>query len=101
MRKRFWILASLLALSVLAAATAAALCEVRQPETADIPPSEETGYILTGVNGEIGVFRDGELILRTGVDLGSLRAGDRARVEEGIRSESYEEILMLLEDFGA
>ena len=99
MRKRFWILAALLALSILAAVTAAALCEVRGPAPAQDPAPE--GYVLTGADGMIGVFRNGELILRTDVRLDGLRVGDRALVEEGIRSDSYEEILRLLEDFGA
>lgn len=100
MKKRFWILATLLALTLLAAVTAAALCTAEEP--AEKPPAAEAGgYILTASEGTLGLFRDGELILRTNVPLASLREADRAQVEAGIRLSTYEEALMLLEDFGA
>lgn len=99
MKKRLWILASLLALSILAAVTAAAFCEAREPEEPRDPALG--GYILTAAGGELGIFRDGELILRTGVLLESLRQVDRELVEAGIRSDSYEEMLSLVEDLGA
>lgn len=101
MRKKFWILASFLALSVLAAVTAAALCAAPEPEAASAPEAEPGGYVLTDAGGEIGVYRNGELILRTGVPLESLRDVDRKLVEAGIQSDSYEDILILLEDLGA
>lgn len=100
MKKRFWILATLLALSLLAAVTAAALCTAQESDEPD-GPAVEGGYILTASEGTLGIFRDGELILRTDVPLATLREADRVQVEAGIRLESYEEALMLLEDFGA
>lgn len=100
MRKKFWVLASLLALSVLAVVTAAALCEAPEPEAVEAP-EESGGYVLTDAGGEIGVYRDGELILRTGVRLEGLRDVDRELVKAGIQSDSYEDILILLEDLGA
>ena len=47
MRKKFWILASFLALSVLAAVTAAALCEAPKPEASAAPEAQPGGYVLT------------------------------------------------------
>lgn len=99
MKKRFWILAALLALAAITGVTAAALCAPRQ--TSGPPEEPRGGYILTSVEGTVGVLRDGELILRTGLRVESLRAADRALVENGIHSDSFDEILMLLEDLGA
>ncbi len=102
MKKRFWILAALLALSLLAAATAAAVCTAQDRVPEEEPPAAEAGgYILTAAEGTIGLYRDGELILRTDVPLAGLRETDRVQVEAGIRLETFEEALMLLEDFGA
>ncbi len=101
MKKRFWILAALLTLTLLAAVTAAAVCTAPAPE--EEPPAAQVsdGYILTASEGTLGLYRDGELILRTDIPLASLRQVDRVQVEAGIRLSTFEEALMLLEDFGA
>ena len=102
MKKRFWILltAAVLAMALMGAAAAAAVPE-RREESTDPAQAPFDGYILTEYEGELGVLRGGELILRSGIAVESLRETDRELVRRGIRSESYLDLLGLLEDFGA
>ena len=63
--------------------------------------STDEGYVLTRYGDGIGVFRQGELVLEVPVNVDSLRGVDKELIEKGIGSLSYEDILKLLEDFGA
>lgn len=55
-------------------------------------------YILRSKDGEICVFRDEELIHRTGVAVSSLPAEDRTMLEAGIAASSEAALTALLED---
>ncbi|MCD8052206.1 MAG: hypothetical protein LUE89_11110 [Clostridiales bacterium] len=55
-------------------------------------------YELRSVDGEICVFRSGDLLTHTGVLTASLPREDRALLEAGIPAESDQELASLLED---
>ena len=62
------------------------------------------GYTLRAFNGHIAVFC-GDIkdlpAVETTIDVGSLRAVDREKLSGGIRVQTYDEVLKLLEDFGS
>jgi hypothetical protein len=64
----------------------------------------EGGYQIRAFDGRIAVFYDGftdRPAIETTIDVQSLRAYDRQLLENGIEVEKYEDVLRLLEDFGA
>jgi len=64
------------------------------------PLRSETPYTLRGYDGVICVFSDGDVpVLSTDIVVATLRSTDRALLEQGIRANSYEEVIRLLEDF--
>lgn len=72
--------------------------------------SAETGddggdrYVVRAYNGEICVFyadRPDVPAVYTGIALSSLRDSDRELVEKGIKLDTYEELVGILEDFGS
>lgn len=107
MRRRFMIASAALVLALglaITAVTAAAAVGTPDREEPEIPPAEElrqSGYVLTEYGDGLAVFRDGELIIRAEVDVDSLRAADRELLKNGIETESFSDVLRLLEDFDA
>lgn len=63
--------------------------------------SADTGYCLRNCNGWIGVYLGEELIQCTEISVDTLRIGDQQMLEKGIHTESWNELLLLLEDFGS
>lgn len=59
----------------------------------------ESGYYLSVNDGYIAVFYNSEPIYTSKIDSSTLRTADREMLEDGIKAESYEEVLRLLEDF--
>ena len=91
--------AMLLAAAAGAAGIAAAACE--KPAEREPRELEAMGYILTDAGGNIGVYRAGELILRTDVPLQGLRRGDRELIEAGMEVGTWEELMRILQDVDA
>lgn len=82
----------------------------RQSETDSLPTSatpesdtvKSTAFVLREAGGVIGVYTDdGYLIRLTEVRVDHLPEQDRQRLHDGIRSESWKDILSLLQDYGA
>lgn len=113
MNRKIRISAILSAVSVLCAASAGALVVTRcvsapadlpsEPAGLSVPDSapSETGYRLSELGGRIGVYYMGELLYCTEISVYSLREADRTLLQEGVRAETYSEVLSLLEDFGS
>lgn len=57
-------------------------------------------YTLREGNGNIIIEFDGE-VYETGISTSDARAYDRELLRNGIEADSYEEVLMLLEDFNS
>ena len=64
---------------------------------------EELSYVLGEAEGRVAVYQadapDSPLLV-TGIDLSSLRRGDRELIAAGLPVESREELARLLEDLG-
>ena len=60
-----------------------------------------SGYYLSIDNGYVAVFYNDEVVFTSDIEAETLRVVDRELLKEGIRANSYEEILLLLEDFGS
>ena len=103
MKKRLIVLgtALLLALTGCTAAIAAASAgpEEESEHTGADPAAE--GYVLTRYGDGIGVFCGDELVISLPVNVDSLRDVDRALIENGIETASYDDALKLLEDFSS
>ena len=73
------------------------------PESVQMAKAE-SGYTLRAFNGHIAVFY-GDIMnspaIETTIDVDTLRAVDREKLEAGIVVDSYDEVLKLLEDFGS
>lgn len=63
--------------------------------------SSEKIYMLRDLNGFIAVYVNGELEMVTDIPVALLRGVDQAELEKGIKVNSYEELLKLIEDFGS
>ena len=61
--------------------------------------AEETGYILREVGGAVAIFSGGEYLGKTDITPPLLRSLDRSALQKGIRVDSLEELLKLIEDF--
>lgn len=59
----------------------------------------ESGYRIGVSEGNVAVFRDGKLCMRTDTPLSSLPKSDRARLEEGVYIDSVKELKERLEDY--
>jgi hypothetical protein len=104
--------AALLAFVVFASAmmiVALVITSIVRSAMASVPASvyetrAENGYTLKAYNGHIAVFygdiKDSPAI-ETAIDVDTLRAVDRDKLDAGIVVESYDEVLKLLEDFGS
>ncbi len=103
MKKRLIIACAAILLAVTGCTAAVAVAaggeDTKAPATEEELRAE--GYTLTRYGDGIGVFREGELVLEVPVDVDGLRGVDKELIEKGIGSLSYEDILKLLEDFGA
>ena len=63
-----------------------------------------SGYTLRAYNGHIAVFygdNSGSPVIETAIDVNTLRAVDKEKLEAGIIVDSYNDVLKLLEDFGS
>ena len=102
MKVRLWILIAAAALACAGGiACIAAAAAYEGPERQEERELISAGYILAAAEGNIGVYRGGELIMRTDVRLEGLRRGDRELIEAGIHAETYEDVMKLLQDFDA
>ena len=59
----------------------------------------ENGYIIGISEGRVTVFRDGKTLIRTDTQISDLPKSDRAKLEKGIRVDSYKELKERLEDY--
>lgn len=81
--------------------------EKMQPSETDSRPTSAAGnegkaaFILRDANGLLAVYtEDGYLVLMSERETTHLPATDRERLREGIRRESWQEMLALMQDFG-
>lgn len=102
MKKRLVIICAALALAVTGCTAAVAMAAnyTETPAPAGGTPEPE-GYLLTRYGDGIGVYRGEELILSVPVNVEGLRDVDRELIANGIETQSYDDVLKLLEDFGA
>jgi hypothetical protein len=65
--------------------------------------SEPKAYILRTQDGVIAIFRDGDTVpqVLTGIVVETLPIYDQEQLTYGIRVESAQEMIQLLEDFGS
>ncbi|UOO37023.1 BofC C-terminal domain-containing protein [Oscillospiraceae bacterium CM] len=67
--------------------------------------NQETGrYVIGAYNGRVAVFFGGDRkapVIETTIDISSLRAVDRQKLDQGIDAATYEDVLRLLEDFSS
>lgn len=83
----------------LTAHSASAPAPISDTQPVPIPEEEPpTLYVLRAQDGELCVFRNGELLRRTGVKTSALPAEDRAALENGISATSQQALTSLLED---
>ena len=68
---------------------------IAQTETVD------NRYCLRNCNGWIGIYQGEELLRCTEIPVNSLRNNDQLMLEKGIHTDSWDDLLMLLEDFGS
>ena len=68
--------------------------------TAQETPAEEV-YLIRDYNGELCVFRDGELLERTGIPVATLPKSDRELVQVGIYVTGEAALSQLLGDLGS
>ncbi len=115
MNRKIRISAILSAIAVLCAASSGAMVVTRLAKEPAVSPAEpigpsepagtsvpaETGYRVAELDGRIGVYYMGELLYCTDISVYSLREADRTLLQEGVRAETYGEVLSLLEDFGS
>lgn len=58
-------------------------------------------YSLRSYNGWIGVYQGETLVYCSDILVDTLPNSDRSILERGIETESWDEVLLLLEDFGS
>ena len=63
--------------------------------------SVDNYYYLRDYNGRIGVYQGEKLLQCTEIPVSSLRNSDQLLIEKGISTDSWDDLLMLLEDFGS
>ncbi len=63
--------------------------------------ADKNGYYLSVNEGYVSVFYNDDVIYTSDIKADSLRSIDREMLEAGIKAESYEEVLQMLEDFGS
>lgn len=105
MKNRIWILAAAVTLAAAGCIASAAVAATFEEE-AEIPEpqaglSVESGYVLADHQGNIGLFEGDRLILEAEIPVSGLRQADQQLIAQGIRAETWEEAMRLLEDFGA
>lgn len=67
-------------------------------------PPREAYYVLGESNGNIAVYRSGDMsspVTVTNIELSQLREADRSMISAGLIAGSESELLMLLEDLGS
>jgi hypothetical protein len=77
---------------------------VAEAAPAPVETQERESYWLRAFNGHISVFfseEDEVPSVETTIDIDTLRAVDREKLEKGIEAPTYEDVLKLLEDFGS
>ena len=97
---RLIVTVSLMAVAVTMAAFT--LAGFREDGSAGQPGS----YLVADYGGSVAVFDSGDSDMEdplevTDIELGSLRASDRAMIRTGVPVSSREELLALLEDLGS
>ena len=60
-----------------------------------------TEYCLRNYNGWIGVYQGDDLLYCSEILVDTLPASDQTMLETGIQTESWDKLLLLLEDFGS
>jgi hypothetical protein len=76
----------------------------RRSRACAVETQERESYWLRAFNGHISVFfseEDEVPSVETTIDIDTLRAVDREKLEKGIEAPTYEDVLKLLEDFGS
>ncbi|MBQ9131204.1 MAG: hypothetical protein IJX62_01860 [Clostridia bacterium] len=64
--------------------------------------SESTSFCIKAVNGKIGIYTaDGYLVRLLDLDVATLPQRERQALEKGISMNSWQELLALLQDYGA
>ena len=69
-------------------------------ETASPVIAKSSEYFLRLENNEIVIYKDGKST-ETGIAVSGLREQDRTLLENGLKVDSYENVLKLIEDFSS
>ena len=96
--------ALILTAAVFAGGSAAAVASNSGAQEEAAPSVEEpkTGlYLIARYGDKVGVYLDGELLYTEDIDVSGLRAADRQLLENGIGTDSYEDVLKLMEDLNS
>ena len=92
------------AVFALAAGENVAAEPMMRTETSYTEVSARETYILRTLGGRVAVFSSANAdvpLLETDISVDGLRAVDQDKLAAGIRTDSYEQIVRLLEDFGS
>ncbi len=94
-------------MAAFAACLAAALSLVLAARTTAAPKAvaasvpEPEPYVASSEGGKLIVYQGGEVVMETGIDVRTLPAADRSRLEKGISVPDYETLAHLLEDYSS
>ena len=91
------------ALTLILAATAAVIAWKTADTLRERPVTDSGSYVLRAADGNVAVYDrldPRRPLTVTEIELDSLRAHDRALIEQGLPADSREELMALLEDLG-
>lgn len=107
MKDKVKFVSAVLAASVLLAASAGALVvtglagsEEEAMEEGNKPDTESL-YMVMDVDGNIGVYYRQALLYSTDISVYGLPESDQRQLQEGVRVETYGQVLSLLEDYSS
>lgn len=80
---------------------AGAAKQENEPEDNTYTAQDDAHYTLMDYQGTICVFQNGGMVLDAGISTEGLRGRDQELLLAGIETNSYEDVLRLLEDFSS
>lgn len=102
MKHKIRFAAALIAAALMCGASSVAAVLTGSDQGSAIPTGEaDDTYTVSEYDGDVGVYRDGELIFTAGINTSGLRETDRRLLMNGIETGSYEDVLRLLEDLSS